>query len=62
MKYLQSLNLQFFIVLQGRLNELMSQIRLQSQVNGQQNSVTFNLDENAKLEIKQVKLFLNNHK
>ena len=61
MKYLQSLNLQFFIVLQGRLNELMSQIRLQSQVNGQQNSGTFNLDENAKLEIKQVKLFLNNH-
>ena len=40
----------------------MSQIRLQSQVNGQQSSGTFNLDENAKLEIKRVKLFLENYK
>ncbi|XP_057314054.1 nucleoporin p54-like isoform X1 [Hydractinia symbiolongicarpus] len=37
----------------GRLNELMSQIRLQSQINNRQSSSAYSLDEHIKVEIKQ---------
>ena len=40
--------------LQGRLNELMSQIRMQAHGGGHRSEARYTLDDNLRLEIKQV--------
>ena len=42
---------------QGRLNELISQIRLQSQVKKSSSNISYSLDDQAKHEAKQVRIF-----
>lgn len=49
-------NLQF-VVLQGRLNELMSQIRMQSQAGFGRDEPAYKMDTEMQAEIKQVESF-----